>query len=170
MAERAGASAVRLLGGEGLAVDEALLAAYQHDDPAPLQAAIRLQLAAIRSEERPTLGRINRALALMFLSDRGMSLPLELLEAAMPQMQHVDPLLQCARIAQALAVGDDARLVEAIDDAEAHGLIPHAARVRIVLAQRTGDRAQLDQACPVLERLGDRQFLRRLEEVAASLE
>jgi hypothetical protein len=41
--------------------------------------------------------------------------------------------------------------------------------MRIVLAQRTSDRAQLERARPVLERLGDRQFLRRLEEVAATL-
>jgi hypothetical protein len=41
--------------------------------------------------------------------------------------------------------------------------------MRIVLARRTGDRAQLERARPVLERLGDRQFLRRLELVAAEL-
>jgi class 3 adenylate cyclase len=51
--------------------------------------------------------------------------------------------------------------------------LPHAhgndaARMRIVLAQRTGDRAQLDRARPVLERLGDRHFLRRLQEVQDS--
>jgi hypothetical protein len=57
-----------------------------------------------------------------------------------------------------------------IDDAEAHGLIPHAARMRIVLAQRTGDRAQLERARPVLERLGDKQFLRKLEAVVAEVD
>jgi hypothetical protein len=41
--------------------------------------------------------------------------------------------------------------------------------MRIVLAQLTGERAQLDRARPVLERLGDRQFLRRLEEVRSAL-
>jgi hypothetical protein len=41
--------------------------------------------------------------------------------------------------------------------------------MRIVLAQRTRDRTPLEQARPVLERLGDRQFLRRLEEVQGAL-
>jgi hypothetical protein len=40
--------------------------------------------------------------------------------------------------------------------------------MRVVLARRTGDRTQLDLARPVLERLGDRQFLRTLADVAAS--
>jgi hypothetical protein len=42
--------------------------------------------------------------------------------------------------------------------------------MRFVLAQQTGDAAQLERAQPVLERLGDRQFLRRLEEVQATLQ
>jgi hypothetical protein len=42
-------------------------------------------------------------------------------------------------------------------------------RERFVLAQRTGDRSHLERARPVLELLGDRQFLQRLEEVAAML-
>jgi hypothetical protein len=41
--------------------------------------------------------------------------------------------------------------------------------MRIVLAQRTGDHEPLERARLVLERLGDRQFLHRLEEVAATL-
>jgi hypothetical protein len=44
--------------------------------------------------------------------------------------------------------------------------VAHVARMRIVLAQRSCDLAQLERARPVLQRLGDRQFLRRLEEVA----
>ena len=71
---------------------------------------------------------------------------------------------------EALASGDTVRLAAAIDAAEAHHLVVHAARMRIVLAQRTGDRAPLARARPVLERLGDRQFLRRLEEVQAALQ
>jgi hypothetical protein len=74
-----------------------------------------------------------------------------------------------AVVAQALTTGDDAELAAAIEAAEARHLIPLAARMRIVLAQRTGDRAPLDRARPVLEQLGDRQFLRRLEEVEAAL-
>jgi len=41
--------------------------------------------------------------------------------------------------------------------------------MRIVLAQHTGDLAQLERARTVLERLEDRQFLCRLEEVSAAL-
>lgn len=72
-------------------------------------------------------------------------------------------------IAQALAEGDDTRVAAAIDRAAADGLVVHAARMRIVLAQRTGDVTQLERARPVLEKLGDRRALRRLEAVAAEL-
>jgi hypothetical protein len=78
-------------------------------------------------------------------------------------------LTPLAELAEALISGDGARLAAAIEAAEAGHLVSLAARMRIVLAQRTGDAAQLAQARPVLERLGDRQFLRRLEEVAAAL-
>jgi hypothetical protein len=76
----------------------------------------------------------------------------------------------CMRIAQALHDNDNVRLAQAIDDAEAHELIVHAARMRVVLAQRTGDRSQLDRARTVLERLQDRYYLRKLEEVEAAIE
>jgi hypothetical protein len=48
-------------------------------------------------------------------------------------------------------------------------MIAQTARLRIVLAQRTGDKAQIERARHVLEQMGDRQFLRRLEDVAAAL-
>ncbi|HEY4388369.1 MAG TPA: hypothetical protein VGN34_28290 [Ktedonobacteraceae bacterium] len=73
------------------------------------------------------------------------------------------------RISLALRENDSARLARAIDEAEAHQLIPHAARMRIVLAQRSGDPAPLALARPVLARLDDRLSLRRLAEVAKSL-
>jgi len=82
----------------------------------------------------------------------------------------IDQLIRLVEIAEALAQEDDARLSMAIEEAEAHGLIAQAARLRIVLAQRTGDLTQLERARPALERLGDRQFLRRLEKVAAALD
>jgi len=75
----------------------------------------------------------------------------------------------CVKIAEALTAENYARLEAAIDEAEAYSLIVHAARMRIVLAQRTGNRSHLKRARPVLEQLGDRKFLRRLEEVAAVL-
>lgn len=75
----------------------------------------------------------------------------------------------CMQIAQALADNDNTRLAQAIDDAEAHDLVVHAARMRVVLAQRTGDRSQLERARTVLERLQDRYYLRKLEEVEAEI-
>jgi hypothetical protein len=72
-------------------------------------------------------------------------------------------------VAQALTAGDDVELAAAIAAAEAAHLVPLAARARITLAQHTGDRALLEGARLALEQLGDRQFLRRLEEVAAAL-
>ncbi|HYU72761.1 MAG TPA: hypothetical protein VEL31_08770, partial [Ktedonobacteraceae bacterium] len=69
----------------------------------------------------------------------------------------------------ALAARDNERLAQAIDAAEASNLVVHAARMRIVLAQRSGDRTYLERARPLLEQLGDRRFLHRLEEVDAAL-
>jgi class 3 adenylate cyclase len=72
-------------------------------------------------------------------------------------------------IREALAAEDNERLERAIDDAEAHQLIVHAARMRIVLARRTKNKAHLEKARPVLERLGDSHSLCLLREVAAAL-
>ncbi|MGH2494588.1 MAG: ATP-binding protein [Ktedonobacteraceae bacterium] len=75
----------------------------------------------------------------------------------------------CVNIAQALIDNDNAQLAQAIDDAEAHHLMVHAARMRVVLAQRTGDRSQLERARVVLESLQDRHYLRKLEEVETEI-
>jgi hypothetical protein len=109
---------------------------------------------------------------LMFLSERGIRAPRELLEAAAAEAyveQVPFPLLYLA-IAEALSADDDERLAAALEDAEQGGVVAHVARMRIVLAQLSGDRAQLEQARPVLQRLGDRQFLRRLDEVASRMQ
>lgn len=105
-----------------------------------------------------------------FYLERG-KLPLEAFQRIVENGANMPPgsTEDYLRISQALEANDNALLARAIDQAEAHQLIPHAARMRIVLAQRTGDPAPLAQARPALERLGDRQFLRRLEEVATSL-
>lgn len=77
---------------------------------------------------------------------------------------------RCLReIALALTSNDLPRLAHAIDEAEAHKLVHHAARMRIILAERCHDPRPLALARPVLERLGDRQFLRHLEEVAQTI-
>ncbi len=138
-----------------------LFVAYRQDDPCEILDA------------SPEIWTFNTPYPeiLMFLSERGVHAPPGLLEPATreAQAEQIAFPIHCARIAAALGAEDAGRLAAAIDDAEAHEMVPHAARMRIVLAQRTGDRAQLDRARPILERLGDRQFLRRLVEVAATL-
>ena len=107
--------------------------------------------------------------AIVFCSERGVHAPLSLITKTMTKYDKIDMFIRCGEIAQALAAGDDAWLARAIDDAEAHHLIVHATRMRIILAQRTGDCTQLERAEPILERLEDRQFLHRLEEVATHI-
>lgn len=109
---------------------------------------------------------------LMFLSERGIRAPRELLEAAASEAhaEQVPFPLLCLAIAEALSADDDARLAAALEEAERGGVVAHVARMRIVLAQRSGDHTQLERARSVLQRLGDRQFLRRLEEVASCIQ
>jgi hypothetical protein len=81
-----------------------------------------------------------------------------------------DLTVRAEKIAHALIDGDNDALADVIDEAEEHQLIVHAARMRIILAKRTGDRSQLERARPVLERLEDRLFLRKLREVEEILQ
>ncbi len=106
-------------------------------------------------------------LLLMLFNEAGLPAPAKLMQE--PFFQN-DMTTCCQHIAQALIDNDNEQLAIAIDEAEAHHLVVHAARMRIILAQRTGDRSQLERARPVLERLSDRHSLRRLDEVAAHLE
>jgi tetratricopeptide (TPR) repeat protein len=135
----------------------ALLAAYREDDPGHLNFE--------PSSDEWTVPM------LMFLCDRGVAAPQVLIARlrALISSFPVDQLIRLVEIAEALENSDLVRLTKAIDEAEDHGMIAQAARLRIVLAQQAGDLTQLERARPVLERLGDRQFLHRLEEVAAAL-
>ncbi len=105
----------------------------------------------------------------LFFNERGKPLFHDLLQAMRDADLPRSALRDLSEIFLALKENDNARLARAIEAAEAHQLVPHAARMRIVLAHHTGDPAPLQLARPVLERLGDRQFLRRLEEVEESL-
>ncbi len=136
------------------------------DDPAPIELALHAISSKDELELLPTFGSLCQ-----FLTERGLPAPKRVLNliADGRAIQVVDNLKRWFQIALALAADDNARLAQAIDDAEAHGLIPHAARMRVVLAQRASDRAQLERARPTLERLGDKLFLRKLEEVEAAL-
>jgi hypothetical protein len=148
---------------------EALIAAALDDDIAPI-----LKVARTAVEEGVMMVDYqlsNLMFITMILSERRGSLPPALSAnlTVSPKFRASQFLQSILQISAALAGGDNAQLREAIDAVEAHGLIPHAARMRIVLAQRTGDRAQLERARPALERLGDKQFLQRLAEVEATL-
>jgi class 3 adenylate cyclase/predicted ATPase len=81
-----------------------------------------------------------------------------------------DLTLRASRVARALIADDNEALAQAIEDVEAHQLIVHAAHMRIVLARRSGDASHLARARPVLERLGDRLFLRTLQQVETMLQ
>jgi hypothetical protein len=152
----------RLLRGSHNAALQSLVTAIVEDDPALLDAP---GIAALRE-----LGWCH--ISCMLMNEHGASVPIELmgvLEQLQSSPQLVDSLPPTIEIAKAIAAGDPAALSCAIDDAERHQLIPHAARMRIVLAEMTGDPAPLERARPVLERLQDRQFLRRLEDVASRI-
>jgi class 3 adenylate cyclase len=164
-ADRALATLQRIWGSSrtmGASFVISLLTAYRNDDVHALD-------NAIPAGSKPFGGFW---IAVTFLSERGVPWRPDLLRFAREtaDRSREDIVVRTVAVAEALAAGDDAWLAAAIKDAEAHGLIPHAARMRIVLAQRTGDRDYLELARPVLERLGDRQFLRRLEEVQAALQ
>ncbi|HEY7835711.1 MAG TPA: AAA family ATPase, partial [Ktedonobacterales bacterium] len=138
-----------------------LIAAYLDDDPRQL-----LDTPSAEWSDATPYPEV-----LMFLSEREVVAPEPLLRAAgiEARAEQVDIPLHCVRIAEALAAGDDAQLALAVDDAERHGMLPHAARMRVVLARRTGDCAYLDRARPVLEQLGDALFLTRLAEIETCL-
>ncbi|HEY7347002.1 MAG TPA: adenylate/guanylate cyclase domain-containing protein [Ktedonobacterales bacterium] len=80
-----------------------------------------------------------------------------------------DLTLRASAIASALRANENAALAQAIDEAEAHQLIVHAARMRIILAKHTGDLSQLERSRVVLEPLEDRLFLHKLREVEQML-
>jgi hypothetical protein len=133
-----------------------LVAAYLADDPARLDLEALPQLAAV------SWWSLN-----MFV-EHGLPAPEWLIQRARDDGWNGSVML--AEVAEAVTSGDGARLAAAIEAAEAAHYVPLATRARIVLAQRTGDASQLERARPVLARLGDRQFLRRLEEAQAALQ
>jgi len=109
---------------------------------------------------------------LMFENEHGVNAPPALIAQEHYWLSWGSSVLRgrCVEIAEALEASDMTRLAAAIDGAEVDGLITHTARMRVVLAQRMNDRAQLERARSVLEGLGDRRFLRRLDEIALTLD
>ncbi|HLY29817.1 MAG TPA: hypothetical protein VKQ36_02195, partial [Ktedonobacterales bacterium] len=105
---------------------------------------------------------------LMLFSEHDKRPPAELMQQG--NFYADDLTLRTSHIAKALLTDDNEALAVAVDEAEAHQLIVHAAHMRIVLAKRTRDLSQLERARPVLERLEDRLFLRKLSEVEKALQ
>jgi class 3 adenylate cyclase len=140
-----------------LAADRGSLEALRQDDP---------QLMPVEGF-RPDY--LHLLYLLRFYSEHGLSAPPALLTGAEQLQSKGDsPLLaRYLAIAQALATNNLAALARAIDEAETAGHLPHAARMRLILAQRSGDRQQLERARPILERLRDRRALRRLARIEA---
>lgn len=137
---------------------------------------VRLLIAAAQTDELPRLEDVFRndrkditLAALALYNEHGVAVPLAFVEQFYePGWNHIDTSYYLA-IREALSEEDNEKLARAIDEAEKHQLIVHAARMRVVLAQRTKDKTQLEKARTVLEHLGDRRFLCRLQEVEAAL-
>ena len=110
-------------------------------------------------------------LVLLFLCERDLPVPADILAQA--RAEDTNDQMSAWRcvtdIATALEADDTVALASSIEAADALGLKPFVARMRIILARRTGDVAPLAVARPVLEELGDTLFLRKLAEVAAHL-
>ncbi len=105
---------------------------------------------------------------MMFFSEHDQLPPAELIQQG--NYYADDMTLRVSNVVKALMGEDNQSLARAIDEAEAHHLIVYAARMRIVLAKRSGDLDQLARARSVLEPLGDRLFLRKLAEVEKALQ
>jgi len=136
----------------------------------------RLLLSAILSDEIPRVEVLPyykhcevQLAALAFYNEHEVLIPRTAIEHLYRPGWNYAATRYHLAIMEALAANDNEKLAQAIDDAEAHQLIVHAARMRIVLARRTKNKAPLEKARPVLERLGDSRSLCLLREVAAAL-
>jgi class 3 adenylate cyclase len=134
-----------------------LVAAYRADD------AERFDLDSV--VQFPAMAEC----VMVYLIEHDLAIPDSVIEVARAHRVSGKTSDLLIAVAEALTSGDTLRLAAAIDAAEAGHLVVHAARMRIALAQRMGDPMPLARARPLLERLGDRQFLRRLEEVQRAL-
>lgn len=114
-------------------------------------------------------GGMARAI-LIFCMERDLPFPQELIEHAQAEIfGSGDTFKRNAEMASAMLNNDSKRLRQIIEEMAHKQETVHVTRMRIVLAERTGDRAQLEHARPILEGLQDRQALRRLNDVAERL-
>jgi len=128
----------------------------------------QIRTRLLEDAKRTDSTRDIRGLYIMIFSEHGLMASTEL--GVLGTFFSDDLTRQTMKVAQALSDNDNEALEKAIDEAEEHQLIVHAARMRIVLAKRTGDKRHLERARPVLERLEDRLFLRKLQEAEALLQ
>jgi hypothetical protein len=122
-----------------------LIAAYHTDSAQPLAMRSPSDVwACLRMREFEYVG----ALTLMFLSERDTPASSALLAHARAQAEdeHTEFLRRVLTVAEAVAKDDTAQLALAVDEVEARGFIPHAARMRIAFARRTGDLTHLERA------------------------
>jgi hypothetical protein len=110
-----------------------------------------------------------RLMLVMFLSEHGVVSPEALLTLPMNDPWAARLNQGIMSIAQALAAADDDALAAAINEAERYDIVVHAARMRLILAERTRDLAQLERAHAILERIGDRVATRRAREALVAL-
>ncbi|EFH86759.1 ATP-binding protein [Ktedonobacter racemifer] len=107
---------------------------------------------------------------LLFCLERNLPFPEELIPNTQTDLfGSGNSFKQDIEIAYAILTDDNERFARALEKLEQYQEVVHAARLDIVLAERTGDRRYLGMARPILERLQDRQFLRRLNDVAERL-
>lgn len=103
-----------------------------------------------------------------FNNERGVVSPPELLAAAATNGSGLGSGV--LEVARALHEGDNAALAGCVGELDRNLHRVTAARLRIVLAERTGDLSYLTEAQPVLVALHDRRFLRRLEKIRGGIE
>ena len=106
---------------------------------------------------------------LLLYNEHGLSAPPVSLSERDSHVLHGSAPHWVLEINRALRDGDSVRLERAINEVEASHRIVHAARMRIILAQRTGDRSHLKHAREVFRLLGDRRSLRKLKEIEVAL-
>ncbi|MFJ4680339.1 adenylate/guanylate cyclase domain-containing protein [Kitasatospora sp. NPDC088783] len=102
-----------------------------------------------------------------FHNERGLPSPSALIQAAATHSSARHS--QVVEVATALRRHDHRALAECINTLENHGRRVAAARLRIVLADRTTDPAPLSAARHTLEKLRDARFLHRLAETEARI-
>jgi class 3 adenylate cyclase/tetratricopeptide (TPR) repeat protein len=132
------------------------------------QYLLRDEIGCLNFADLTSCKSFDAFLLLNVCSEYNLPVPTHFIALARKRRHVINVNLLVIDLAEALAAQEYARMAFLIDELIACDCIVHATRMRLVLAQRTGDHEQLALARPVLERLGDQQFLRKLAEIEAS--